>query len=276
MKRINKPTDSGSRELNTATQDKRLKKTFPHLLRFGLRAERLARHYDLAKGDPNVVRSARITADEKKAVLYLYASPPSGMNYIKGLRASLAGETCPMCGGSNPTELDHYLTQKKYPEYACLSFNLVPACSCNRKRMETLYNPDTHARVLHPYYDDCMADPLFDLTFNPDDAPPVFHIRYLINCRDPNFKNVEYHVNNIVLRTNFLSYIEKRWSKLKIQPNNILPHHRDYRSTSAQFHQYLLDLSCEKSADEGSNAWEAIFLRSISNRCVANWLFENT
>lgn len=275
MKRITKPTDSGSNDLSAATRDKGLKKTFPDLLKFGLRAERLAQHYDVARGDPNNVRSTRISAKEQEAILYLYGSPPKGMAYIKELRSSLAGETCPMCGGHNPTELDHYLTQKKYPEYSWLSFNLIPACSCNRQRGERLFDPATHARILHPYYDDCMSSPLVILSFDPDTASPEFLIKYLIDPADPNYANVEFHIDHIVRRTNFLAFISKRWQKLKVRPDNVLPHHNDYRTNPDEFHKYLLGLSVAKSAGDGANAWEAIFLRSISSRNIADWLFLN-
>ena len=197
------------------------------------------------------------------------------MNYIEELRRSLAGEPCPMCGGQDPGELDHYLTQKKYPEYACLSYNLVPACSCNGKRGERLFDPATRARVLHPYYDDCLGRPLIGLIFDPHAAPPTFQIDYLIAHTDPDFGNVKFHVDNIVRRTNFLTHIGKRWGKLKAWPDAILPKHRDYRDTKDQFHAYLIELSEGKSVDEGANAWATIFLRSISNRNISDWIFEN-
>lgn len=275
MKRIDKPHDNGSTSLSAASRNKNLSKTYPKLLKLGLRAERLAQHYDAAGGDPNVIRSTRISAEAKKAVLYLYKSPPNGMNYIEELRSSLAGETCPMCGGQDPGELDHYLTQKKYPEYACLSYNLVPACSCNRKRGERLFDPVTQARVLHPYYDDCLSNPLINLIFDPKDAPPVFLISYMIANTDPDFDNVKFHVDNIVRRTNFLTFIGKKWGRLKAQADDILPNHRDYRATGDEFHAYLLGLGVTKTAGEGANAWEAIFFRSISDRNVSDWIFEN-
>jgi hypothetical protein len=275
MKKIDKPHDSGSTNLSAASRNKNLRKTYPKLLKLGLRAERLANHYDAAGGDPNIIRSTRISAEEKEAVLYLYGSPPDGMNYVKELRNSFAGETCPMCGGHNPTELDHYLTQKKYPEYACLSYNLVPACSCNRARGELLFDQITQARVLHPYYDHCMANPLIVLSFDPNGAPPCFEIKYTIAATNPNFYNVKFHVENIILRTNFLIYIGKRWGKLKVQPDDILPFHGGYRTSKDEFHVYLLRLSTTRDADEGANAWAAIFLRSISSRNVSDWIFDN-
>ncbi|APG47889.1 hypothetical protein [Phaeobacter porticola] len=275
MKKIDKPHDSGSASLCAASRNKKLRKTYPNLLRLGLRTERLAQHYDAAGGDPNIVRSNRISAKEKQAVLDLYESPPKGMGYIGELRDSLAGETCPMCGGYNPTELDHYLTKKKYPEYACVSYNLVPACSCNRMRGERLFDQVTHARVLHPYYDDCMVEPLIDLKFNPNDTPPLFTINYTISASNPNYNNVKFHVDNIVLRTNFLTHIGKRWGRLKAQPDAILPKHRDYRASRDEFHSYLIELSDGKSAETGPNSWAAIFFRSISRRSVSDWIFDN-
>lgn len=275
MKKIEKPLDSGSTSFNSATKDKRLRGTYPNLLKLGLRASRLARYYDDSRGDPNIIRSAGLFDREKRAILYIYDNPPASMSYIGDLRLSLAGETCPMCGGQNPGELDHYLTKQRYPEYACLSYNLVPACSCNRLRGEKLFDPITQARVLHPYYDECLGRPLIDLRFDPSATPPVFKIHYMIGEADPDFGNVKFHVDNIIRKTNFLTHISKRWGKLKAQPDAILPKHRDYRDNKNQFHEYLAELSEGKSVDEGANAWSTIFLRSISNRIISDWIFDN-
>ncbi|WP_176251104.1 hypothetical protein [Sulfitobacter sp. HGT1] len=250
-------------------------KTYPILLKFGLRVERLARHYHAAQGDPNLVRSGNISAEEETAILALYKAPPQGMSYIEELRNSLAGEICPMCGGSNPTTLDHYLMKQKYPEYALLTYNLVPACSCNQKRGERLYDAATQARILHPYYDDFMSNPLIKLNFNPGIDVPIFQIVYLMPVADPNFRNLEYHVQNVILRTNFLTFIGKRWTKVKFAPDGVLPGHFRHRSTQDEFHHYLLEQSAARSADEGCNSWASIFFRSISEREVSDWLFEN-
>lgn len=173
------------------------------------------------------------------------------------------------------SQLDHYLTKKKYPEYAWLSCNLVPACSCNRLRGEKLFDLNTKARVLHPYYDECLGRPLIDLRFDPGVKPPVFEIHYMIDEADPDYENVKFHVDNIIRKTNFLIHISKRWEKLKARPDTILPKHKDYRDNKDQFHMYLTELSEGKSVDEGANSWGTIFLRSISNRIVSDWIFDN-
>ncbi|WP_158972351.1 hypothetical protein [Chachezhania sediminis] len=275
MKKIERPLDSGSTSFNCAARNKRLRRTYPNLLKLGLRAARLARYYDISRGDPNIIRAADLTQREKEAILYIYDNPPISMSYIGDLRLSFAGETCPMCGGQNPGELDHYLTKQKYPEYACLAYNLVPACSCNRLRGENLFDPATRARVLHPYYDECLSGPLIEVRFDPRATPPVFEIHYMIDEEDPDFRNVKFHVDNIILKTNFLTYVSKRWGKLRVQPDAILPNRRDYRGNKNQFQEYLVELGEGKSADEGANAWATIFLRSISNRIISDWIFDN-
>ena len=73
--------------------------------------------------------------------------------------------SCPMCGGEGPRTIDHYLPKEWYPEFAVLSYNLIPSCStCNSKRGS--YNrPRQPHPVLHPYFD---ADILSLLTIDID------------------------------------------------------------------------------------------------------------
>lgn len=125
MKKIDKPAINQVEPFQEACNNKKLRKTYPNQVRFSTRAERLASFYDSSGGNPNEVKGGYLSVVEKKAMLDLYDDPPVCMSYISDLRSSLAGETCPMCGGENPTTLDHYLTKKKYPEYALLPYNLV-------------------------------------------------------------------------------------------------------------------------------------------------------
>lgn len=275
MKKIDSPLSNETVALKSASRNKSLTKTFPKLIRFGLRAERIARYYEISRGNPNIIRLSRISTEEKKAILDLYDDPPVCMGYIGELRDSLAGETCPMCGGENPTTLDHYLTKRKYPEYALLPYNLVPACSCNQKRGERLWDAATGARILHPYYDDCMSVSLVTLQFNPNDLAPLFHVAYLLPVTHPDFENLKFHFESIVLRTNFMAYISKRWEKIKVAPDNILLGHHKYRSDKPTFHSYLVEHSDAAFNDSGANSWKAIFFRSISDQVISDWLYDH-
>lgn len=275
MNKLPRPQDCGSKDLGDASKNKKLKGTYPKLLKFALRMERLARHYHAAQGNPNLVRSGCISAEEKEAILSLYKAPPKGMSYIEELRKSHGGEICPMCGGENPTTLDHYLMKRQYPEYALLSYNLVPACSsCNQARGERLFDKATQARVLHPYYDDCMSTPLIKLSFDPGGVGPDFQVVYMLPVTDPSFSNVEFHVQNVILRTNFLAFISKRWGKVVHTPDSILYGYTRAGSTKNEFHEFLLGKSNAQSDIDGDNSWHGIFFRSISARCIADWLFD--
>ncbi|QBX35018.1 hypothetical protein E4191_10080 [Paracoccus liaowanqingii] len=273
MKKIDRPKSSHSDLLQVACRNKKLKKTYPKLIKFYNRTERLARHYDNFGGNPNDIKATKLSADEKEAILYLYDKPPLGLPYLNSLRDSLSGETCPMCGGENPTTLDHYLTKQKYPEYALLAFNLVPACACNGDRGERLYNQATGARILHPYYDDCLLRPLVRILFDPGETPPKFTIDYLLSMHDPNYENLKYHVENIILRTNFMSFFSKNWFRVRDRPGDILAGYSKCMSTKMDFQNYLAGQHEASFGGQGPNSWRAIFFRSILNKNVSGWLY---
>ena len=105
--------------------------------------------------------------------------------------------SCPMCGGKGPRTIDHYLPKDWYPEFAVLSYNLVPSCgTCNSKRGS--YNrPQQPHPVLHPYFDVdifslltididlgiTMGVPEFTLMFNAYAFSPANQLRVAAHIR---------------------------------------------------------------------------------------------
>lgn len=275
MRHVPKPATCQSASVAETTRQKDLR-SYPHLLKFGLRVARAAARYDAHQGNPLVIRPARLTATEKEELLHLYKSPPKKLDYIEDMRAGLAGETCPMCGGQDPVTLDHFLPRATHTEFALLSYNLVPACACNSKRGRVVADAAHGTRILHPYYDACMNQPLFTCDFSPDDHAPTFAIRLLLAQDHPQRANVGFHVQNVVLKTSFRTFLGKRWQRLKELPDDMLFGNRPHRDSMARFKSYLDDLCASKARLEGANAWETVFYRSIAEPTIAAWIFDNT
>lgn len=274
MIKIAKPLDCKSLEITQVTQQHDLR-AHPKLLKFGLKVYRLAAHYDAKKGDPLIVRPHGLGKNEEEEILYLYDHPPKKIEYIKTLRKSLAGETCPMCGGQDPGTLDHYLPKKKFPEHALLPYNLVPACSCNTKRTKAFADPIAGVRILHPYYDDCLNDFLYHVRFDPADVKPTFFIQPEIAPGHKDYGNLLFHLENVLKKTNFIDYFQKRWLKVKAAPGDMLPGEKFNRDNNLQFREFLTELAAARSRTEGRNSWDAVFFRSIALDVVADWLFAN-
>lgn len=64
-------------------------------------------------------------------------------------------EKCPFCGGiGTPRNLDHYLPKSRYPQYAVLPQNLVPACrDCNMDGKGQGVALSYEDQIIQPYLD---------------------------------------------------------------------------------------------------------------------------
>ncbi|MCK6443323.1 hypothetical protein [Elstera cyanobacteriorum] len=275
MRRIPKPGNCRSKEIREATQQKVLR-TYPHLLKFGLRVQRAAAHYDANRGNPLLIRPIAVSSEEKKQLHYIYEKPPKKLAYIAEMREKLAGETCPMCGGQDPVSLDHFLPKGSHAEFSLLPYNLVPACSCNMQRGEVVADYANSRRLLHPYYDDCLANQLYIVSFDPNASTPIFSVNILIPVSHNDYENVNFHIENVVLKTNIKAFLSKRWEKLKSFPDDMLIENRRHRDNISVFRGYLMNLAGSKVRIEGENAWESVFFRSIAEPVIASWIFMNT
>ena len=62
---------------------------------------------------------------------------------------------CPYCTLSEANTTEHILPQKKYPEYAVNTLNLIPACSgCNSKKGDSIIDAVSGKKITINYYTD--------------------------------------------------------------------------------------------------------------------------
>lgn len=84
---------------------------------------------------------------------YLVGQNMPARGIYDGLVASAPGGVCPLCGAGYAVTLDHYLPKAKFPFFAILPQNLVPACrDCNTGKLATFASA-MGAQSLHPYFD---------------------------------------------------------------------------------------------------------------------------
>lgn len=232
--------------------------------------------YSLHQGNAWSIASPVLTQVLKTALIKHYNSPPNLIDFLTKLRKS-SPESCPMCGGFKPSTLDHVLPKEDYPAWAIYSKNLVPACGCNMARGCALKgNNATQARVLHPYYDNCLNERLLTTTFNyPDDFRWIKAKLDYVNINHPEIASIKYHTVNIVLKNDIDTWLRGQVSKLKEFPANVI---KTIPRRRAINQEQLIDAlqDCLESYDEqcGSpNNWNSILMHGLLNSAgIHGWI----
>lgn len=79
---------------------------------------------------------------------------------------------CPFCMISEPTTLDHYFPESKYPEFILFTYNLVPCCGqCNGLKGASLFGDNGERLFFHYYFDELPSKRLLvaDINLNSSD-----------------------------------------------------------------------------------------------------------
>jgi 5-methylcytosine-specific restriction endonuclease McrA len=109
--------------------------------------------YMRQRGRPQHISPARLCSADREVLAanydLLYRPPLRAIR--QRLLEAAPGGLCLLCGLGQATTLDHYLPKARYPEYAILRANLVPACArCNTLKRDTV---PAQGRFVHPYFD---------------------------------------------------------------------------------------------------------------------------
>ncbi|WP_447772224.1 hypothetical protein [Aeromonas veronii] len=224
MKKLIPPNINDINIIRELSNNSRLNETsYPHLRRQLQTVEDAYNDYISHRGNAWNINNATLSNNLQKALIKHYKSPPTSINYLEGLRKS-SPESCPMCGGFKPSTLDHLLPKEDFPAWSIFSKNLVPACSCNSVRGRALKGPDgSNARVLHPYFDDCLSERL--ITTKLTHAIDFRWINAELDYVDVNHQHIEsirYHVTNIIIKNGINSWLIGQMNILKEFPANII------------------------------------------------------
>lgn len=204
-----------------------------------------------------------------------YAAPPKDIAYITSLRRTHRQRVCPMCGSMHSGTLDHVLPKEDYAAFAVYSLNLVPACDCNNKRGRATTGPTPGARVLHPYFDDCLSERLIAGRFEDLGLIPRITLRILMDSADPNYEAVKFHLAEIVSCTAVLEYLSDNWTNLCEMPAQVV---RSLGEIPASVKALRLMLSRELQMldmhHKGKNNWNSVFVAGLLELDVLQWLYD--
>ena len=246
--------------------------------------------YRINKGSPTVVlplnkiQPGKISPVQEEELTRLYATTYKKLkenhrqlDWAYDLRKSDKLPYCPMCGNTGRDALDHYLAKADYPEFAILSFNLVPTCTaCNSRRSNSANVPGTPMPLIHPYFEGPRLDsPLVQVeivadngTVPPTYLMPSFRLVPAIPTTDPLFQRLANHLNKCVDETQLRRWVTGRWKLWRIKA----PDHRLLSEVIKDVHREL-----QAEVDVGGiNNWTAAFLRGLlATPSAMQWMMNN-
>ncbi len=198
-----------------------------------------------------------IPADLKEDLGAYFKSKRACLKYIRFIRNELSPEVCPLCGSKSSSTVDHMLGRAAFPELILLSFNLVPACSCNSvRRVHQGQSP------LHPYFDKLLERRLVTTTFRgPYDAPAIAVVP-MRNLTADVHARVAAHVDSVLVPNNVVNFLTKRWRYTVEMPLKSLSLHAG--ATSAQVRSALCRRRDDAENDtQTPNNWESILYHGM-------------
>lgn len=122
---------------------------------FGLQAANCSLHTLPASdrgNDDQVVVGTLTKGDLKKLYDRGMLGGARGRIYYDRLLASAPLGKCPYCRFGHAETLDHFLPKSRYPSYAVLPSNLIPACMrCNKGKADGVLTAE--GEMSHPYFE---------------------------------------------------------------------------------------------------------------------------
>ena len=114
-------------------------------------------HFD--SNNLEILKSTRVGQLHKDSLLGLYSSDAAIVKHFRMRYFAQNPQTynnlCPYCTLSEANTTEHILPQKKYPEYAVNTLNLIPACSgCNSKKGDSIIDAVSGKKITINFYTD--------------------------------------------------------------------------------------------------------------------------
>lgn len=218
--------------------------------------------YEKEMGDPwKLTDPLEMPIALSNALKAHYDGEIKGLEFISFVREKLRDDCCPICGSTlPPDEVDHIIPKHLYPEYAIFSRNLVPACTCNRKKGMVFKGDYSPQRVFHPYYDNAMEVRLVYLELTNGIEKPDIAIK-VMKGHEQN-ETLRFHIDNILMKTVLLRFAENAWSKLSDLPRLTL---RGFKKTTKSISASDLREEIEALVEESDhkhgtpNNWNSMF-----------------
>lgn len=205
-----------------------------------------------------------------------YSSPPDSLKpFLLNLRRRTSPDVCTMCGSPKSGQLDHVFPKQNFPEFSVFSLNLVPACDCNVKRSTNFVGAGADERVLHPYFDDVLSQRVVRALIEPSQEHgyerPRISIAILLQPAAAGFGAVNFHVANVLNRTDVLYHFDATWPKYWERPEDYF----GQLPTLDAFRQSVRELLGKQDRHFGTpNNWDSMLLAGIEanpNASAALW-----
>lgn len=230
--------------------------------------------YEAGSGNGHLVQAVKIPPAIAAFLRAHYSSPNNDIKFIGNLRDEWDTRTCPMCGSMHSGQLDHLFPKEDYGSFAIFSKNLVPACKCNNKRGRVFLGIGSE-RILHPYFDHCLADRLVEARFTNFGKIPRTEIYLNVPVGHPEYDAIAFHFREIVAKSGVRRYLRDRWINLCRKPSLEI---RALKSTPKTFKKLVKILQEELDArDEAlgsKNNWNSMFVAGLLENATSRWLYQ--
>ena len=248
--------------------------SYPHLQAWVAAIAAGYNQYRAVRGSAVQVLDVHLPNDIRTYLKGHYGSPPKDLAHIERIRQEHRQRVCPMCGSMHSGTLDHILPKDEYSAFAIFSLNLVPACDCNNKRGEATQGQLAGARVLHPYFDECLSERLIAARFDDLGLIPRVNLRLLVDCAHPHYRAISFHVAEIVSKTAILGYWSDSWTNLCQMPEQVIRALGDVPQTEEELREILIrERDMLDRHRKGKNNWESAFVSGLLDEDVLQWLF---
>ena len=275
MKRLSPPDFFNDHVALVTLSQNSLLNSHPHVLPHVNKLRAAYRHYVVTKGDATKFDELDLPDPVRNYLRGHYKSPPKDLAHIAEIREKSAIKVCSMCGSLHCGTLDHVLPRANFPEFAVFGPNLVPACHpCNAKRGTNVVGPGAGERVLHPYFDDCLADRLVSARFTDLGLIPDTSLRVLMDPADPRAAAVRFHVETIIETSGAVDKAAESWVKLMRRPGQISTDLEE-NPLSPNHLRMILQRELKRLDDfhESKNNWLSMFVAGLLDDGVVDWLF---
>jgi len=215
--------------------------------------------YRRFRGNPWRVVPVGFTGADADELYDLYDLRAGNGPIARIRRPPVPFKSCPMCGSLGGRSLDHALPRKRFPEFAILRENLVPACTmCNSDEKGGTYRGRRPERFIHPYYDRWAARALWRIQFDPDLDVLQFKPVALPTLPRVRRQIVDFHVKTL-LGKEWRDSVRREWGPL---PASL--HRRLGAAPTEPTMRAELEIRLKDAIETyGVNSWDAGFLRGV-------------
>lgn len=227
------------------------------------------------RGNPWMVTRYPPNAVLKVAMKSLYGSKIKPVSYIREIRASNAGKCCSMCGSLASTQVDHYLPQEHYPEFAVFKPNLFPICGCNQSKLDKTIGPNPGERFLHPLFDRKISERGIFVRIRGHGGTPSYFVTFRKPKRVQDAAAFDFHTRTLISTDGIERYVKDGFEKFCRRPSTVVTLlKRKNPESKAELSEMLCDEIEEATwIHQTKNNWESVFLHALLERRTLHWIW---